>query len=79
MTSLTFRTVLTENSFSSPELKQFLGEEKEIIVRKIPKDKSTSLQDRIHKVQETVKKYNNGNLKLSKELIRERQEEASDE
>ncbi|MFH1052724.1 MAG: hypothetical protein V1779_17525 [bacterium] len=79
MTTLTLRTVLNDNTFSSPELSNFIGEEVEIVVKKIRKKRKKSFDQVVAEIQELVRKHNPDNRELSTELIQERRREAMNE
>jgi hypothetical protein len=79
MTTLTLRTVLNDNTFSSPELSNFIGEEVEIVVKKIRKRRKKDIEKAMKEIHELVRRHNPENRQLSEELIRERRKEAMNE
>ncbi len=79
MTSLTIRTKISDTSFSSPELKKFLGDEVEIVIKKIAGKRKKDLNKAITKIHEMVRKHVPEGVELSSDLIRERRREAINE
>jgi|GEM_PF-4837702 len=79
MTTLTLRTVLKDNSFSSPELSNFIGEEVEIVVKKIRNRRKKSFDQVVAEIQELVRSRVPEGIDLSTELIQERRREAMNE
>ena len=79
MTTVTLRTVLKDNTFTSPELSNFIGEEVEIVVKKIRKKRKKSFDQVVAEIQELVRSRIPEGVDLSSELIQERRREAMNE